>query len=459
MLIKIRNFGPIKEFDFDLQKDLVAIFGKNNLGKSYAISVVYLIMKHFLYDMDVRGFFERGKKISVLKKDLQSGKKVDDIVIEEIISILKSSFQPTIKGIEKSFIVTYGELSEIQNKLSQEPLSILLCNDALDMTLNVKENSLNIESLKLKKEIVLKPAKKNLSLRETEGTITLYLTKDEDFVSENLERLINRFEQSFLREIYRVSQYIYYLPASRSGLYQALSVFLPIFAELSKNRNFFKSKVEIPTLSEPISDYFLKLSSMGRKSDKKDQSGKILQIAEEMEKLLGGEIVFDPKTKQILYKPYHSDLVLDIALTSSMVSELSPVVAYLKYIIADDHEIRLKGSSIRQSFIFIEEPEAHLHPEIQVKLMEIFARLTKVGVKVVMTSHSDYLFDKMNNLILDKTFDPSVVQAFVFKETETGSVAVNIPIDELGMDDENFLETAEQIFEEKMDLIEKLSED
>jgi len=38
MNIQLNNFGPIKEFNFDLSKDLTIIFGKNNIGKSYAIS-------------------------------------------------------------------------------------------------------------------------------------------------------------------------------------------------------------------------------------------------------------------------------------------------------------------------------------------------------------------------------------------------------------------------------------
>jgi predicted ATPase len=45
MQIQIRNFGPIKAFDFDLKKDLVMIFGKNNIGKSYGIYIVYLLVK------------------------------------------------------------------------------------------------------------------------------------------------------------------------------------------------------------------------------------------------------------------------------------------------------------------------------------------------------------------------------------------------------------------------------
>ena len=50
-LIEIKNFGPIKEIGFDLSKDLIMVYGKNNIGKSYAISVIYLLLKQ-LKDID-----------------------------------------------------------------------------------------------------------------------------------------------------------------------------------------------------------------------------------------------------------------------------------------------------------------------------------------------------------------------------------------------------------------------
>ena len=43
MKIKIVNFGPIKEFEFDLSKKLIVTYGDNNIGKSYAMQVVYLL--------------------------------------------------------------------------------------------------------------------------------------------------------------------------------------------------------------------------------------------------------------------------------------------------------------------------------------------------------------------------------------------------------------------------------
>jgi predicted ATPase len=45
VLITIENFGEIKYFQFDTEKDIYLLFGKNSVGKSYAISLVYLILK------------------------------------------------------------------------------------------------------------------------------------------------------------------------------------------------------------------------------------------------------------------------------------------------------------------------------------------------------------------------------------------------------------------------------
>src|SRR4051794_20688406 len=46
MKILIRNFGPIAEVEFDLDKDLHLIYGKNAIGKSYAIYCLYCLLKH-----------------------------------------------------------------------------------------------------------------------------------------------------------------------------------------------------------------------------------------------------------------------------------------------------------------------------------------------------------------------------------------------------------------------------
>ncbi|WP_180818266.1 hypothetical protein, partial [Vibrio parahaemolyticus] len=73
---------------------------------------------------------------------------------------------------------------------------------------------------------------------------------------------------------------VHYLPASRSGLYQALSAFGQIIAELSKNRSFLSKKIELPGISEPVSDYFIRLSDI-RVQKKSFEDKEINKIAKE----------------------------------------------------------------------------------------------------------------------------------------------------------------------------------
>ena len=48
MKIQIGNWGPIGKCELDLQKSLSIIYGDNNIGKSYAMQVVYLFLKKML---------------------------------------------------------------------------------------------------------------------------------------------------------------------------------------------------------------------------------------------------------------------------------------------------------------------------------------------------------------------------------------------------------------------------
>jgi predicted ATPase len=105
--------------------------------------------------------------------------------------------------------------------------------------------------------------------------------------------------------------------------------------------------------------------------------------------------------------------------------------------------------------IFIEEPEAHLHPEVQVKLMEIFAELIKHKIKIVMTSHSNYMFNKINNIILKDDLKTDEIAVYQLIKTPSGSV-VNSEMDvsEHGINDANFTDVSKRLYEERVNILE-----
>ena len=49
--------------------------------------------------------------------------------------------------------------------------------------------------------------------------------------------------------------------------------------------------------------------------------------------------------------------------------------------------------------LIIEEPESHLHPAAQTKIAITLARLVRVGVRVIITTHSDWLLEQISNLV------------------------------------------------------------
>jgi len=48
------------------------------------------------------------------------------------------------------------------------------------------------------------------------------------------------------------------------------------------------------------------------------------------------------------------------------------------------------------SILYWEEPEVHLHPEWQLRMIELFIELMNAGVKIVFSTHSPYMADYLN---------------------------------------------------------------
>jgi predicted ATPase len=75
----------------------------------------------------------------------------------------------------------------------------------------------------------------------------------------------------------------------------------------------------------------------------------------------------------------------DILNTSSGVKS----IGLLQYLVTNK---ALKKGSI----LFWEEPEVHLHPSWQLKMVDLFVELMNAGVKIVFSTHSPYMADYLN---------------------------------------------------------------
>lgn len=482
-MIRIKNLGPIRDFTLDLEKNFSLFVGDNNIGKSYAITLVYLIVKNIIESVPGRNsninrfsmhnpfinfadMFDEDEIFKNKKNLVDAVSKLKQREVKNIKEIvqcdIKSAFERLmLPAIQNSLANTFSSLDNLKNRFSTEEPEIILSTNDTEIKITLNSAKLSIKSISTTKEFELKKIKQTRTPHNSDNKTTIYCFENEEkngyfyslYVNIVLFGNVFKFCHDFTRDI----QSVHYLPASRSGLYQALSAFGQIIAELSKNRSFLSKKIELPGISEPVSDYFIRLSDI-RVTKKNFEDKLVNEIAKSIEEdILKGKVEFNTQTKQLMFFPKNTDLKLELSSTSSMVSELAPIVSYLRYVITQN----TRGSRIKnrkfKHLIMIEEPEAHLHPEIQIKLTEIFSKLVNADVKLIITSHSNYIFNKINNLIISKDIDVDDVYACVFKQTKSGSIAQPLPADLLGIEDDNFSDTTNELFEEKMSLIDSLN--
>lgn len=453
MKIKISNFGPIKKFEYDLSKDLIVAYGKNNMGKSYAMSVVYLLLKHFLNINNLQ-LTESSRKEMDDKKKQSHYRAIEKEILEKkecnitkrINNIIKNIFNKVLSSsLENSFKNTFGELISIKNfKGKDTPLiSLDLPNYIIHFSIG---RSLRVTKFSSKREAVGRLVDDGTGLTVDKAKYVLKIQKNGfDFLT-LLQTFVDDRIRYFIESIREKIEDIYFLPASRSGLYAGSESFFPIFAELSKSRPYITKKIDLPAISEPIADYFLRLSEIdtGRSKNKN-----LHAVACDMEKnILKGEIGFDDNRNRLFYSPEDSDLNLGMNVVSSMVSELSPVVAFIKFILGKNRNGKnsYKGA---KPFIFIEEPEAHLHPEVQVQLVEIFLKLIEADVKLIISSHSNYIFNKLSNMVIAGTLELHKYAPIILMDTDKGSESRLMELDDLGVEDENFIDIADALYEER----------
>ncbi|MBO9424781.1 AAA family ATPase [Labrenzia sp. R4_1] len=113
-------------------------------------------------------------------------------------------------------------------------------------------------------------------------------------------------------------------------------------------------------------------------------------VFDAMNELLGGG-GFKSSNGQLAYrtkrKRKEPSVVVPLYIASSSIKSLFLVDMYINHV-ARENQV-----------LIIDEPELNLHPDNQVRVARLIARLVNAGVKVLLTTHSDYIVREINNLV------------------------------------------------------------
>ena len=145
-----------------------------------------------------------------------------------------------------------------------------------------------------------------------------------------------------------------------------------------------------------------------------------------------------------------------------MVSELAPVVLYLRHVVR-------KGD-----LLIIEEPESHLHPAKQTAFARELATIVNSGVRVVMTTHSEWFLEQIGNLVrlaalppnrrdsLNEVLEAGDVGAWLFQDAldGEGSTVSEIEVDpETGLFPTDFGAVSDALYNEHASISNALESD
>ena len=152
---------------------------------------------------------------------------------------------------------------------------------------------------------------------------------------------------------------------------------------------------------------------------------------------------------------------LPLHIASSSVRGLSDLYFYLRHVAKENQ------------LVIIDEPESHLDTANQIQLARLLARMAQSNLKVLITTHSDYIIKEINNLIMlsrlkekkkvvkdlgykkDDFIEPDAIRAYVAE----GDGLTKCEIDEFGIDMPVFDETIDKINRTSNELASRLIEE
>jgi len=231
----------------------------------------------------------------------------------------------------------------------------------------------------------------------------------------------------------------HYLPAARAGLLQSHR--LVAAAMFQRSPMVGLGEVSMPSLSGVVADF---VSEILLSQPKRAPFAKFAKQIEQ-EVLSGSvrQVSTETGYPEIEFTDAHGSY--PVHRTSSMVSELAPIVLLLQRSIAAG------------DLLLIEEPESHLHPATQVTLAKVLFQLAQSGVLVFVTTHSDFFVSEVNNLLRSRVINGDIEassssSAYWMEKGVDGSRLRPLEIDPVdGISDDSFAAVAASLYETQVD--------
>jgi ABC-type multidrug transport system ATPase subunit len=406
MKVTLKNLGLFKQAEFTLG-DLTIICGSNNTGKTYA---TYALFGFLYYWEDV---------VNLNMDDIKINLNIDDSKIDELIShgmidlklqeITADRFEKIIEKVCEKYTNSFlsqvfatsadrFDNSEFQIYLDPNKDKIILKNNQghLNYSFGGEEEIFRIELSRkgesdLNLALIIRSINKKTNVQQFKSTIQIMVTHAVRGIV-----ISALFPQPFIISSERTGAATF-----RKELDFARNRLLKTIAHGNRDINTITSVLQqgyqdYPLPVEQNVEFTRNLENISKQ--RSFISDRHPEILNEFADMIGGS--YQVSGEDILSYVPHKNKKLKLSLTesSSAIRSLLDLGFYLRH------------QAAVGDILMIDEPELNLHPENQRRIARLLARLVNLGIKVFITTHSDYIIKELNTLIMLDRDEPHLKQ-------------------------------------------------
>jgi AAA15 family ATPase/GTPase len=374
MKISIKNLGAIRQAEFTLG-ELTIICGGNNTGKTYATYALFGFLSFWrdvfsidVSNRDIRQLLTEGS----IELDIQDYISNSPKILKKGCEAFTEQLPLVFASSEKHFSESYFEVELDASDIQPRP--------TFERTMGAAKTQLFSISKKADSPLV---------------AISLLVEKEKVKVPENV---INRIIGDALKEIIfgHLFPHPFIASAERTGaaifrkeLNFARNRLLEQMSTMEKEINPFELLAKVyADYALPVKsnvDFTRQLEELAKKDSFIAKSH--AQILTDFADTIGGDYLVT-KNDELYFVPRGKRIKLTMDESSSAVRSLLDISFYLRHVAAPG------------DLLMVDEPELNLHPENQRRVARLFSRLVNIGIKVFITTHSDYIIKELNTLIM-----------------------------------------------------------
>ena len=464
--VRVKDFGPIAEASVDL-KPLTVFMGPNNSGKSYLALAVHCLFRTLVGEPLAGGGTARTRpRVLTGTLDLLEQARADIIQAwPDARSVpdkpLKVGEMPN--GLQAALLEANDSLGtafamQLQKELercygtdidSLAKRSSSLTGPDFEIGISQPDKAFSCHMRAADGSVVVKSWKNNL----LEQTIQIgpMSFSYHDLIDVGWSVLFMAFELETSSQ--RPGRIPHYIPASRSAILFAHKTLVGNLLD-SASRAWVEP-IATPKLTGIVADF---IRALLISPQDKSPSPRLQKVISFLENNIARGSLHIAQTLEYPEVRYENDIGrFSLHQVSSMVSEIAPIVLYLKHLVQEGH------------LFIIEEPESHLDAANQMKLARAIAMLVNAGVYVLITTHSDFFVKQLDNLLLlsqltprrraarkysaTEVLQPSDVGAYMFEPGPDGSTVRTLEVTaDGGIPTEPFSDAHSDLYDEAIAL-------